>query len=290
MKKMQPKVATYSLIGFDPETNETGIVVQSKFLGVGAVVPWAKAGVGAVATQSFANTSFGPQGLDMLEKGMHPEEVKNHLIAEDHEKELRQFAIMNANGETAVFTGTECYDWAGDRMGKFCSAQGNILLNKETVDALVETFENSSGPLAERLLSALEEAEKAGGDARGKQSAALFIVQEKGGYGGYNDRKYDLRVDDHKEPIKELKRLYELHQLYFSKPEPGDLLVIEKEVLKEIEVNLISEGLLDQHYNAYNVDVKEALKNYFLRENFEERWQEEDKIDPAVLTYMRAGQ
>lgn len=289
MKKSHTKVATFSLIGYDPETEEIGIAVQSKFLGVGAVVPWAEAGTGAIATQSFANTSFGPAGLALLKKGFSPEEVKNELIKNDPDKELRQFAVIDAKGRTAVFTGSECYNWAGDRVGEFCSAQGNILVNRETVDALVETFENTEGPLAERLLAALEAAQNAGGDARGKQSAALFVVQKNGGYGGYNDRRYDLRVDDHKEPIKELKRLYELHQLYFSKPDEKGLLVIEKEVLNELENYLIDEGLLDKHYNVYTENVKEALKAYFLKENFEERWQEDNKIDPAVLTYMRAG-
>lgn len=287
--RKQTKVATFSIIGFDPVSGELGIAVQSKFLGVGAVVPWAKAGVGAVATQSFANTAFGPEGLALLEAGWKPAEVVEKLLENDPDRELRQFAVMNAAGDTAAFTGKECYHWAGDRKGVNCSAQGNILVSEETVQALTETFEQTDGPLAERLIASLDAAQAAGGDARGKQSAALFVVQEQGGYGGYNDRKYDLRVDDHKEPIKELKRIYELHQLYFSSPAAEDLLVLEGEMLIEVEKMLIEEELLDNIHDSYDDEVKQALRTYFMRENFEERWQEDNKIDPAVLTFMRAG-
>lgn len=286
--KNQTKVATFSIIGYDPVTKETGIAVQSKFLGVGAVVPWAKAGVGAVATQSFANTAFGPEGLELLEAGYSPQETIDKLIENDPDRELRQFAIINAAGDTAAFTGNECYDWAGDQQGTYCSAQGNILVSEETVKALADTFEKTTGTLAERLLAALNAAQNAGGDSRGKQSAALFVVQEQGGYGGYNDRKFDLRVDDHKEPIEELQRLYELHKLYFTRSEKTDLLKLEGEVLREVEVFLQAEGMLQNSYGSYSKEVKEALQAYFMRENFEERWQEDDKIDPAVLTFMRA--
>ncbi|CAM3977390.1 DUF1028 domain-containing protein [Alkalicoccus chagannorensis] len=287
MKMQQPKVATFSIIGHDPATGETGIAVQSKFLGAGAVVPWAEAGAGAVATQSYAETSFGPRGLQMLKEGSEPQAVIEELIADDPDAALRQFAVMNSQGKTAVYTGEECYEWAGHREGRFCTAQGNILTGGDTVDAMVETFEGSRAPLAERLTAALQAAQEAGGDARGKQSAALFVVQESGGYGGYNDRKYDLRVDDHKEPIEELKRLYELHKLYFSKPDPSSLLELKGEVLDEVELLLMKDGLLKVKQDTWNRETQEALRMYFMRENFEERWHER-KIDPAVLTYMRA--
>ncbi|MFC4738345.1 DUF1028 domain-containing protein [Bacillus daqingensis] len=283
-----PKVATYSIIGFDPETGETGIAVQSKFLGVGAVVPWAEAGTGAVATQSFANTGFGPDGLQLLKEGFSAAEVVEKLIADDKDAALRQFAIMDQNGRTAAYTGSECFDWAGHREGRYCTAQGNILKNKETVEQMVASFESSEGPIAERLLAALDAAQAAGGDSRGKQSAALFIVQREGGYGGYNDRKYDLRVDDHKEPLAELRRLYELHQLYFTRPDENDLLELDGEVLEEVQEHLVRENLLNQKAAAYTDEVKAALEAYFMQENFEERWQDDDKIDPAVLTFMRS--
>ncbi|WP_096439859.1 DUF1028 domain-containing protein [Alteribacter populi] len=283
----EPLVATFSIVGYDPETKEWGIAVQSKFLGVGAVVPWAKADVGAVATQSFANTSFGPKGLELLAEGYSPEVVVEKLVAEDEEQGLRQFAIMDANGNTAGFTGADCYDWAGQRAGRYCTAQGNILVSEKTVNRLVDTFEQTNGTLAERLLEALDKGQAAGGDSRGKQSAALFVVQDKGGYGGYNDRKYDLRVDDHPDPIRELRRVFELHTLYFSKPKKEELLTIEGDVLEKVQLILQKEKLLDDTYDSYNLTVKEALKAYFMKENFDERWQEEDQVDPYVLAYMK---
>ncbi|UTR09114.1 DUF1028 domain-containing protein [Evansella sp. LMS18] len=290
MKENQPLVATFSIIGYDPVTKETGIAVQSKFLSVGAVVPWAEAGAGAVATQSFANTSFGPRGLDYLKEGKSPEEVIELLVENDEDKGLRQFAVMDADGKTAAFTGEACYDWAGHIQGTYCSAQGNILVGEETVQSMVSAFEKTEGTLAERLLEALDQGQQAGGDSRGKQSAALFIVQEEGGYGGYNDRKYDLRVDDHPEPIKELKRLYHLHQLYFSRPQESELLDMEGEVLQDVQNCLIHEGLLEKKQDSYNNTVKESLKSYYMQENFEERWREDDKMDPYVLQFLKSKQ
>lgn len=282
-----PRVATFSIIGFDPETKEWGIAVQSKFLGVGAVVPWAKANVGAIATQSFANTSFGPIGLDLLEQGLSTKEVCEKLLENDPDRELRQFAVMDKDGNTTAFTGKDCYEWAGDKKGRYCTAQGNILVSKETVDALVATFEEAPGTLAERLIEALDQAQLAGGDSRGKQSASLYIVQPNGGYGGYNDRKYDLRVDDHKEPIKELKRLLNLHGLYFSKTDEEELLALEGEVLEQVQEILVLEGLLETKEERYSNILKTQLKTYFMRENFEERWREDNKIDPSVFAFMK---
>ncbi|SER76569.1 DUF1028 domain-containing protein [Salipaludibacillus aurantiacus] len=287
MIKNWPEVATFSIIGFDPETKEWGVAVQSKFLGVGAVVPWAEACVGAVATQSFANTAFGPEGLALLKKGLAPEKIIEELIKEDPDRELRQFAVMNSKGETAAYTGENCYHWAGHQAGTYCTAQGNILVSEDTVQQLVKTFESASGSLAERLVEALDKAQAAGGDSRGKQSAALFIVQDKGGYGGYNDRKYDLRVDDHKEPIKELRRLYELHKLYFSQPAEEDLLQLEGDVLKEVQQLLASNGLLERAEDTYTDHVKKQLKTYYMQENFEERWRDDHLIDPQIITYMK---
>jgi len=184
---------------------------------VGAVVPWAKAGVGAIATQSYANTAFGPKGLELLAAGKSAQEVLDLLIAEDPGRAKRQVGIVDAKGRAANFTGDECLDWAGGVTGENFTAQGNILVSEETVTALVETFQNSEGPLAERLLSALEAGQAAGGDSRGKQSAAILVVQEKAGYGGFNDVKVDLRVDDHEKPITELKRIYAVHQEIFGR-------------------------------------------------------------------------
>lgn len=212
-------IATFSIVGYDPETKEWGIAVQSKFVAVGAVCPWAKAGVGAIATQSYANTSFGPQGLKLLAEGNSSQEVMEILLASDPGREKRQVGIVDSKGNAATFTGTECHDWAGGVTGEHYAAQGNILVSEETVQALADTFVSSAGSLAERLLAALAAGQAAGGDSRGKQSAALLVVQEGAGYGGFNDVKIDLRVDDHQKPITELTRVYGIHQEVFGRKE-----------------------------------------------------------------------
>lgn len=212
-------IATFSIVGYDPETKEWGIAVQSKFVAVGAVCPWAKAGVGAIATQSYANTSFGPQGLKLLAEGKSSQEVMEILLASDPGREKRQVGIVDSKGNAATFTGRECHDWAGGVTGEHYAAQGNILVSEETVQALADTFVSSAGSLAERLLAALAAGQAAGGDSRGKQSAALLVVQEGAGYGGFNDVKIDLRVDDHQKPITELTRVYGIHQEVFGRKE-----------------------------------------------------------------------
>jgi uncharacterized Ntn-hydrolase superfamily protein len=205
-----PVVATYSIVGFDPETGDLGIAVQSKFFAVGAVVPWARAGVGAVATQASANTSFGPRGLDLLAEGNAPREVLEKLLASDPDSTRRQVGIVDAKGRSAGFTGGECMAWAGGMAGQNYAAQGNILVGEATVRALAETFQSAKGPLADRLVAALAAGQAAGGDARGMESAALLVVRAGGGYGGYNDRYIDLRVDDAVDPIAELQRLLKI--------------------------------------------------------------------------------
>lgn len=281
-------VATFSIIGFDPNTGEHGIAVQSKFLSVGSVVPWAKANIGAVATQSWANTSFGPKALSLLEEGFRPDEIVEILIKNDDGKDLRQFAIIDSNGNTAAFTGKDCFDWAGHINGQNYSCQGNILVSEETVKAMSDYFVHSEGlPLAERLINALDAGQNAGGDSRGRQSAAVLIVKEKGGYGGYNDRALDLRVDDHPEPIEELKRLYELHKLYYPL---GNVTVVKMEgnLLEEIQFMLSSLDLWNgERVQAYTSELREALKSFFLKENFDDRWTDDDVIDLDVLTFMR---
>ena len=212
-----PVVATFSIVAFDPETQELGVAVQSKFIAVGSVVPWAKAGWGAIATQSYANTTYGPKGLELLAKHK-PEEVLAKLTEEDKRAEVRQVGIVNAQGESATFTGKQCNPWAGGIAGKNFACQGNILAGEDVVKNMVKSFEGSKGDLGDRLIAALQAGQEAGGDIRGMQSAALLIVREGWGYGGYNDRYRDLRVDDHAEPIKELKRVYDLHRRIFPKP------------------------------------------------------------------------
>ena len=214
-----PLVATFSIVAFDPNTQELGIAVQSRVVSVGSVVPWAKAGVGAVATQASANTKFGPDGLKYLEQGLDPNEVIAKLTADDKDAPSRQIGIVDAKGRVATFTGDKCIDWAGGRAGKYYTVQGNILTGSEVINGMAKAFEQSKGELGARLIAALEAGQAAGGDKRGKQFAALLIVREGWGYAGFNDRYRDIRVDDHPEPIKELARIYEIHKQVFPKPE-----------------------------------------------------------------------
>ena len=203
-------VATFSIVGYDPETGDLGVAVQSKFFAVGAVVPWARAGIGAIASQAYGNTTFGPRGLDLLAQGVPPAEVIERLLADDPDRAQRQIGVVNAAGVSAGYTGDKCMAWAGHASGVSFSAQGNILVSEETVKAMVTAFQETTGLLGERLMRAIEAGQAAGGDSRGMQSAAILVVREKGGYGGYNDRYCDLRVDDHPAPIAELRRIFDM--------------------------------------------------------------------------------
>lgn len=213
-----PRVATFSIVARDPATGELGVAVQSRVLGVGAIVPFAKAGVGAVATQSMANTAYGPDGLKLLADGKDAEQALAALTAADAQRAIRQAGVIALQGKPATFTGGECLDWAGGRTGEHYAVQGNILAGQAVVDGMAEAFEKTAGTLSERMLAALDAGQAAGGDKRGMQSAALLVVREGWGYGGQNDRYMDLRVDDHAEPIKELRRLTGLHGKLFGRP------------------------------------------------------------------------
>jgi uncharacterized Ntn-hydrolase superfamily protein len=277
---------TFSIVGYDPQEKEWGIAVQSKFLGVGAVVPFAKAGVGAVATQSYANTAYGPQALELMAEGKSAEEAMELITKDDPDKEMRQVGLIDAEGNAATFTGTYCYDWAGGVTGKHFAAQGNILVDENTVKAMAETFESTEGSLAHRLLQALNAGQQAGGDSRGQQSAALLVVKEQGGYGGYNDRYIDLRVDDHPEPITELIRIYGLQQLYFAKAKPENIVAVEGEVRETVVHHLKRLDYLKAD-PADDAELHKALTAYIHTENFEEREQETGKIDLEVLEFMK---
>jgi uncharacterized Ntn-hydrolase superfamily protein len=203
---------TFSIVAFDSATGDLGIAVASKFLAVGAVVPWARAGIGAVATQASADTRWGARGLEHLQRGADPKETIKRLHTQDEATETprRQVGIVDARGRSASFTGRECVDWAGGRVGLHYACQGNILVGPEVVEAMASAFENGSGDLAQRLVDALAAGQAAGGDRRGQQSAALLVVREGGGWHGYNDRYIDVRVDDHATPIDELRRIVQL--------------------------------------------------------------------------------
>ena len=205
-------VATFSIVGYDAETGALGIAVQSKFFAVGSVVPWAEAGVGAIATQSWANTTYGPNGLKLLKSGLSAEQTLERLVADDSGRATRQVGIVDAKGNVANYTGDECNAWAGAVSGKHYTAQGNILAGEDVVKAMGKAFEETEGELADKLMAALFAGQEAGGDTRGQQSAALLVVQEDSGYGGFNDRYIDLRVDDAEKPIDELQRLLEIHK------------------------------------------------------------------------------
>ncbi|MBI1372268.1 MAG: DUF1028 domain-containing protein [Phycisphaera sp.] len=214
-----PTVATFSIVAVDKTTGEIGVAVQSKFIAVGSVVPWAKAGVGAVATQAWANTSYGPRGLKLLEDGLTPQQVIDKLTAADENRTERQVGIVSADGKSATYIGHGCFDWAGGIAGDGYAVQGNILAGEAVTKAMAEAYEKAEGDLGDRLITALEAGQTAGGDKRGRQSAALLIVHEGWGYSGFNDRYRDLRVDDHPEPIKELRRIYAIHKKVFPPPQ-----------------------------------------------------------------------
>ncbi len=283
-----PHPSTFSIVALDPATGELGITVQSKFLAVGSAVPWAKAGVGAIATQSYANTAYGPDGLALLAQGNSAQETIEKLTAADAGRDLRQVGIVSARGDAATFTGAKCHEWAGGRTGEHYAAQGNILVSEATVNAMADTFEQTSGTLAERLLAALAAGQAAGGDKRGQQSASLLVVKEKGGYGGFNDVSIDLRVDDHPTPIEELHRLYELHLLYFGKSTPQDLVPVTADVARELQTVLAKLGLYRGDISGdYDDATRAALWDFCGIENLEERWRDDAKIDPEVLAFVR---
>jgi len=210
-----PPVATFSIVARDPDTGELGVAVQSKFVAVGSVVPWAKAGVGAIATQAWANTRYGPVGLELLSTGKTPGEVIAFLTEADPRRKQRQVGIIAVDGNGSSHTGAGCLDWAGHKTGKHYAVQGNILAGPEVVDAMATAFEEAEGDLAHRMIEALRAGQKAGGDKRGRQSAALLVVRKGWGYSGLNDRYRDLRVDDHPEPIEELARVLGIHEKVF---------------------------------------------------------------------------
>ena len=283
-----PHLSTFSIVAFDPKTTELGIAVESKFLAVGAVVPWAAVGIGAIATQSFANTSYGPRGLRMLKQGLTPKQVGQKLIAGDKQADQRQFGIVDAKGRAFTYTGGGCYEWAGGKTGKNYAAQGNILASPQVVDALAETFEMTSGTLAERLVAALAAGQAAGGDRRGQESAALLVVRAKGGYSGFNDRYIDLRADDHPTPIDELKRLLELHQLYLAKTNPNDILPIDAPIARELQELMRRRGYYSGEISGdWDDATQKAFREFAGVENLEDRLLEGAQIDRVALDFLR---
>ena len=272
---------TYSIAACDLPAGQWGVATQSKFLAVGSIVPWAEPHVGAIATQAYANPRYGPEGLALLREGLSAEEAAGRLTSADDERAHRQLGIVDAEGRAASYTGPECYDWAGGRTGPGYAAQGNILVSGATVDALSETFEQTTGkPLAERLLDCLDAAQAAGGDSRGQQSAALLVVQKDGGYANLSDVVIDLRVDDHERPLAELRRLYGLHQAIFGQTPRDEWLNVDEELAKELRERL---GRL-----GYEGELEDTFARWAGKENLEERVDGVDTIDPVVLEELRS--
>jgi uncharacterized Ntn-hydrolase superfamily protein len=276
----RPLVATYSIAACDLDAAQWGVATQSKFLGVGSVVPWAEPQVGAIATQAYANPRYGPEGLALLREGLSAQEVVERLTAADDGQEHRQLGIVDAEGRGASFTGGECMDWAGGRTGPCYAAQGNILVSADTVDAIAETFERTAdAPLAERLLDCLDAAQAAGGDRRGQQSAALLVVERAGGYAGLSDSLVDLRVDEHERPLEELRRIYALHQAIFGKTPPEDWLEVNSALAEELRERLARLG--------FDGELDATLSEWAGKENLEERVDGVERVDPVVLEELR---
>ena len=286
---MSKPIATFSIVAYDPGREEWGVAVQSKFLAVGAVVPWARAGAGAVATQSYANLAYGPEGLRLMADGHSAADAIATLTEADEQKAMRQVGMVDASGNAAAFTGEECYEWAGHITGEGYACQGNILI-PGTIEAMAEKYESvrgGEGELADWLVLALAAGQEAGGDSRGRQSAAVHVVRDGGGYGGNNDRYLDLRVDDDPFPIRELQKLLQMHHLLFQETDPADLVP-----LSELTPKL--QSLLQQtgHYSGpvtgdFDEATRKALRALVGTENLEERWDGTgDVIDRQVVDYL----
>jgi uncharacterized Ntn-hydrolase superfamily protein len=272
-------VATYSIAACDLDARQWGVATQSKFLGVGSVVPWAEPGAGAIATQAYANPRYGPDGLALLREGLDAQETVERLTAADEGREHRQLGIVDGQGRAATFSGGECMDWAGGRTGDGYAAQGNILVSAATVDAIAETFEATNGSLAERLLDCLEAAQAAGGDRRGQQSAALLVVERDGGYAGLSDEVVDLRIDEHERPLQELRRIYVMHQAIFGKTPAEEWLDVDEQLAGELRNRLERLG--------YDGELGQALFTWAGNENLEERVDGVERVDPVVLQELR---
>jgi len=268
-------VSTYSIVACDLEAGQWGVAVQSKFLAAGSLVPWAEPGVGAIATQAYANPRYGPDGLALLRDGLAADAVVKRLVTADEGRETRQLGIVDGEGQSATFTGTDCHEWAGGRTGPCFAAQGNILVSEDTVDALAATFASTARqPLAERLLACLSAAQAAGGDRRGQQAAGLLVVERGGGYAQLSDVVVDLRVDDHPQPIDELQRIFRLHQAIFGKTPRDQWISVDEALAVELRERLGRLGF-------------QRLEEWAGVENLEERVDGEDAVDPVVLAELR---
>ena len=282
---------TFSIVAYDPDEEAWGVAVASKFLAVGAAVPWVRAGAGAVATQSYAKISFGTDGLGMMATGMSAEETLQRLLEADPGQATRQVGIVDSHGRAAAHTGTECNAWAGHRIGVGFACQGNILTGGEVLEAMATAYMSAQGELADRLMAALLAGDQAGGDRRGRQSAAIYVARIDGGYGGDNDRYLDLRVDDDPDPVNRLEGMVSLHHLYFGETRPQDRIEINEALVRELQVLMAGQGYYSGVINGAWDDVtRTAFDKLIGTENLEERWRTTDApthIDRVVLAYLR---
>jgi uncharacterized Ntn-hydrolase superfamily protein len=280
-------ITTFSIVARDPNTGDFGVAVASKFLAVGSAVSFAEAKVGAIATQSYANTSYGPRTIAGLKAGLTLESIHQSFAATDDNYDLRQYGLVDAKGNSITFTGKGCFLWAGGIAKENLAIQGNILAGPQVVEKMLETFEASTLAFPEKLLAALQAGDNAGGDKRGKQSAALLVVREKGGYGGFDDRYIDLRVDDHKQPIPELARLLKLYHLYFDKPLEANVIKIQGEIAERLTNVLVKSAHLSG-IQPWNQTSEKALRALAGVENVEERMLEPGFVDKVVLEHLES--
>ncbi len=279
---------TFSIVACDLADPSWGVAVASKFPAVGSVVPWAQAGSGAVATQSYANTSYGPEGLALMSNGISAGDILTRLLDEDPERESRQIGLVDNRGRAATFTGSDCHGWAGGIAGAGYAIQGNILSAAQVISAMEKEFLKSNADLPKRLYSALRAGDRAGGDKRGRQSAAIFVVKAGAGYGGFNDRWIDYRIDDHVDPVGQLGKLLDLHTLYYGKSDVTDRALLQGEDLRKLQLILFKQNYLKGEMSGVlDEATREAFKNFIGNENFEERANpEEGWIDKPVLKYL----
>lgn len=278
---------TFSIVACDPSVPEWGVAVASKFPAVGAVVPWARAGAGAVATQSYANVSLGPKGLDLMAGGASAQEALDRMLGEDEGRPTRQIGAIDVRGDPATFTGDECMAWAGGRTGSGYACQGNILVGPEVVDGMVTAFESAEGELVDRLIAALASGDRAGGDRRGRQSAALLIVRDEGGYGGYTDRYIDLRVDDHLDAVGELLRVFATYDReYLIRDDPE--LETTPELVSELQRRLVALGRYSgRPTGAYDGATRQAVADYAGEVNLEGKVRHDDLIHESIVREIR---
>ena len=283
-------INTFSIVAYDPAENAFGVGVASKFLAVGAVVPWAKAGIGAVATQAYCKMSFGADGLALMAQGKSAPETLEILLHNDPLLEQRQVGLVDNQGRSAAHTGKDCFNWAGHRTYDGFTCQGNILAGASVIEAMASAYRSAQGELADRLLAALFAGDEAGGDRRGKQAAAVLVVRANGGYGGDTDRYLDLRSDDDPKPIAKLADLIQMHHLYFGKPKPEDRLPIHEALAREIQALMRSAGYVSSEASGIWDDASKVAFNAMIgSENLEERWRHDDPnvIDRIALDYLR---